>query len=96
MLDRIQALLKEIKEMSDNMAHDLRSPIARIRGTAEVTLTNSKILDEYESMAASTIEECDRLLDMINTMLMISKTESGVDKSPMKNVDLYRYCPPGV
>jgi signal transduction histidine kinase len=76
MLDRIQALLTEIKEMSDNMAHDLRSPITRIRGTAEVTLTTGKSLSEYEAMAASTIEECDRLLDMINTMLMISKAES--------------------
>jgi heavy metal sensor kinase len=88
MLDRIQALLAEIKEMSDNMAHDLRSPIARIRGAAEVTLTSGKTLSEFENMAASTIEECDRLLDMINTMLMISKTESGVDKFFGKDMDL--------
>ena len=88
MLDRIQALLKEIKEMSDNIAHDMRSPIARIRGVAEVTLTNSKALSEYESMAASTIEECDRLLDMINTMLLISKAESGVAQIAHEQVDL--------
>jgi heavy metal sensor kinase len=88
MLDRIQALLREIKELSDNMAHDLRSPITRIRGVAEVTLTSGKTLSEYEGMATSTIEECDRLLDMINTMLMISKTESGVDKLSGKDVDL--------
>jgi heavy metal sensor kinase len=88
MLDRIQALLTEIKEMSDNMAHDLRSPITRIRGVAEVTLTSGKTPGEYEGMAASTIEECDRLLDMINTMLMISKTESGVDKISGRDVDL--------
>jgi len=88
MLDRIQILLIEIKEMSDNMAHDLRSPITRIRGIAEVTLTTGKSLSEYESMAANTIEECDRLLDMINTMLMISKTESGVDKLSLEEIDL--------
>ena len=88
MLDRIQTLVTEIKEMSDNMAHDLRSPITRIRGIAEVTLTTGKSLSEYEAMAASTIEECDRLLDMINTMLMISKTESGVEKIPSADVDL--------
>jgi heavy metal sensor kinase len=88
MLDRIQALLKEIKEMSDNIAHDLRSPIARIRGVAEVTLTSGKAVNEYESMAASIIEECDRLLDMINTMLMISKTELGVNSFSAKDVDL--------
>ena len=88
MLDRIQALLKEIKQMSDNIAHDLRSPLARIRGAAEVTLASGKTLGEFEGMAASTIEECDRLLDMINTMLMISKTESGVEKIPSADVDL--------
>jgi len=88
MLDRIQTLLTEIKEMSDNIAHDLRSPITRIRGTAEVTLTTGKSLIEYEGMAASTIEECDRLLDMINTMLMISKAESGVDKLSREEINL--------
>ena len=88
MLDRIQSLVTEIKEMSDNIAHDLKSPITRIRGIAEVTLTNGKSLGEYENMAASTIEECDRLLDMINTMLMISKTESGVDRLSLEEIDL--------
>ncbi len=88
MVDRIQTLVKEIKEMSDNMAHDLKSPVTRIRGLAEVTLSTGKTLSEYENMAASTIEECDRLLDMINTMLMISKTESGVDKLVREEFDL--------
>ncbi len=88
MLDRIQTLLSEIKEMSDNIAHDLRSPITRIRGIAEVTLTSENSLSGYETMAASTIEECDRLLDMINTMLMISKAESGVDKLSREEINL--------
>ena len=88
MLDRIQTLVTEIKEMSDNIAHDLKSPITIMRGMAEVTLTTGKSLAEYESMAASTIEECDRLLDMINTMLMISKTEAGVDKLAWEKIEL--------
>jgi len=88
MLDRIQTLVTEIKEMTDNIAHDLKSPITRIRGVAEVTLTAGKSPGEYENMAASTIEECDRLLDMINTMLLISKTEAGVDKLSREEIDL--------
>jgi heavy metal sensor kinase len=88
MLNRIQLLLTEIKEMSDNIAHDMRSPITRIRGIAEVTLTTGKSLSEYESMTASIVEECDRLLDMINTMLMISKTEAGVDRLIREEIDL--------
>jgi heavy metal sensor kinase len=88
MLDRIQTLVLGIREMSDNIAHDLKSPVTRIRGLAEVTLTTETALDGYKSMAASTIEECDRLLDMINTMLVISKTEAGVDHLTFESVDL--------
>ena len=80
MLDRIQTLVTGIREMSDNIAHDLKSPITRIRGLSEVSMTTGVSEKEYENMAASTIEECDRLLDMINTMLVISKTEAGVNK----------------
>lgn len=88
MLDRIQALVTEIKEMSDNIAHDLKSPITRMRGISEVTLTSAASLKEYESMAANTIEECDRLLDMINTMLFISKAEAGVGQLDRKEIDI--------
>jgi heavy metal sensor kinase len=88
MLDRIQTLLTEIKEMTDHMAHDLRSPLTRIRGHAEVTLTTAQSLKEYETMAADTIEECDRLLDMLNTMLLISKTESGIGPLSAEEIDL--------
>jgi heavy metal sensor kinase len=88
MVDRIQNLLKEMKEMTDNIAHDLKSPITRIRGIAEVTLTTGKSFEEFESMAESTIEECDRLLDMINTMLLISRTEAGVETQPHDRIDL--------
>ena len=88
MLDRIQTLVTGIREMSDNIAHDLKSPITRIRGISEVSLSTGASEKEYENMAASTVEECDRLLDMINTMLVISKTEAGVNKLDAKELDI--------
>ncbi len=88
MLDRIQQLVTGIKEMSDNIAHDLKSPITRIRGIAEVTITTGSTLDEFHNMGASIIEECDRLLDMINTMLVISKTEAGVHTLKPELIDI--------
>ena len=87
MLDRIQKLINGIHQMNDNIAHDLRSPITRIRGLAEITLTNKGSLEEYSQMAASTVEECDRLLSMINTMLTISQTEAGMGLAQMVPVD---------
>ena len=76
MLDRIEELVKNIREMSDNIAHDLKSPITRIRGFAELALVHEENLENYRTMASNTIEESDRLLDMINTMLVISRAEA--------------------
>lgn len=90
MLDRIEALVAGIKEMSDNIAHDLKSPVTRIRGLAEVTLTTDRSAEGYENLAAGTIEECDRLLDMINTMLLISRTEAGAGSLNMEQMDMVR------
>lgn len=88
MLDRIQTLVSGIRNMGDNIAHDLRSPITRIRGLAEVTLTTQTGNKAFEQMAASTIEECDGLLDMINAMLLISQSEAGASRIEANPVDL--------
>ncbi|MDA8324869.1 MAG: ATP-binding protein [Nitrospiraceae bacterium] len=88
MLERIHALVTGMKEITDNIAHDLRSPITRIRGIAEMTLTGEGTTNEYEAMAASIIEECDRLLGIINTMLDISEAEAGVSKLTVEDIDI--------
>ncbi len=88
MLDRIRTLIRGISEMSDNIAHDLKSPVTRIRGLAEITLTTDPSGDGYENMAASTIEECDRLLEMIKAMLFISRAEAGVREVRSEKVAL--------
>ncbi len=90
MLDRMESLVSGIREMGDNMAHDLKSPVTRIRGVAEMTLLQGESLEEYHAMAASTIEEADRLLDMINTMLVISRTRAGQGGFHFESLDLTR------
>ncbi len=88
MLDRIEKLVVGIREMGDNIAHDLKSPVARIRGMAEISISDAAHGGDDLTLAGSTIEECDRLLDMINTMLMISKTDAGVGDAIMEPVNL--------
>lgn len=88
MIRRIGILVRELKEISDNVAHDLRSPITRMRGAAETTLTGPQELEAYREMGITIIEESDRLTGMINTMLEIAQSESGVLEISRAPVDL--------
>ncbi len=88
MIDRIQSLLNGIREVTDNIAHDLRSPITSMRGTAETTLMNGSDIDDFKAMAGNTVEECDRLLSMVNAMLDISEAEAGASKMEIEEIDL--------
>ena len=88
MLDRIQGLLVSLREINDNIAHDLRSPLTRIRGLAEMALVHEKSIDDYRTMAASTMEECDNLIEMINTMFEITAAEGALDPVKIEDFEL--------
>jgi signal transduction histidine kinase len=88
MVGKIEVLITGMREMTDNIAHDLKSPITRIRGMAEATLTGGNLPKEFEVTSGSIVEECDRLLVMINTMLDISEAEAGVAKLALEDLDI--------
>jgi signal transduction histidine kinase len=75
---KIELLMKELKDVTNNIAHDLRSPLTRIRGIVETTMNGKQEIDEYRDIAGIVIEECDRLIVMINTMLEIAEMDQGI------------------
>jgi len=88
MLDRIWVLVSEMKEMTDNIAHDLRSPLARIRVISEQVLSSNNTPGEFKSVASDTIEECDRLLQMINSTLDVAEAEAGTLQTTKQQVNV--------
>jgi len=88
MQDRIQTLISELHDVTNNVAHDLRSPVTRMRGLAETTLTGNQSLDDYRDLAGAVVEESDRLVSMINTMLEIAETDAGLRPLANESVDM--------
>ena len=89
MLDRIQTLMEDIRRVSDNIAHDLRTPLARLRQHLEQARRQASPTSQVAQSLESTIREADSLLSTSNALLRIARIESGQLAKDFNHVNLY-------
>ena len=87
MLDRIAELMDGLKEVSDNIAHDLKTPLTRLRNRAEEALRTATGDEDYRAALEATIEESDGLIRTFNALLMIARAEAGQLQASISEFD---------
>lgn len=88
MLERIEALMQGLKDVSDNIAHDLKTPLTRLRNRAEEALRTADSEAQWRQALEDTIEESDALIRTFDALLMIARAEAGQARASMSDVDL--------
>ncbi len=88
MLDRLDGGVQQLSQFSDDLAHELRTPIGNLMGKAQVTLSRERPVEQYKEVLEASIEELTRLNRIINDMLFLAQVSQPHAQVPLKSVNL--------
>ena len=84
--DKNEATMADLRALSDDIAHDLRTPLTRLNAAAEIAALGES--DQQRQLPEAVIDEVSAMLEMINTMLEISQTENHIDRTPRERIEM--------
>jgi two-component system heavy metal sensor histidine kinase CusS len=87
MLDRLERAFVRLSQFSSDLAHDMRTPLANVISSSQVTLSRTRTIEEYEALIDSNIEECERLQRMIENMLFLARADNAQQLIKMAEFD---------
>jgi len=87
MLDRISVLMAGLKEVTDNIAHDLKTPLTRLRAGVEQALRSAKDSEEYRAALEKALDESERAIQIFDALLSIARAEAGAGREAMSDFD---------
>lgn len=87
MLDRLHRGFERISQYTADLAHDMRTPLGNLRGSAEVALARERSVEEYQAVLASNLEECERLSRMIESVLFLARAEHPQFVTQLRELD---------
>jgi signal transduction histidine kinase len=92
MLDEIERLLHQLRSTGDNIAHDLRTPLAVARARIERALNNESGIEELRAALGAALSQIDKVSTAVSAILRISAVENGAAKAQFKDFDLTSVC----
>lgn len=92
MLDQIERLMAGMRQVTDNIAHDLRSPLGRLRSRIEMALIEEPSTERYREVLQQTIGEADQLLATFTALLDIAEAEAGSPRAQLAPLDLAAFA----